>query len=427
LRSSLWPIPLGSIVIAPIVAHLVLALDRELGWTLNISADAARTIGTFLLGSVLSFVVFVFTVLLVAVQLASAQFSPRVIARMFRDPFTKVALGVFVFVYTYSLVVLLRLSEPVPLISGIFCGYGSLACVAVFLFLIDRLGKELRPVRIMTGVAAEGRNVICKIYPTKLTDRSSARKSAESIALGVSSRSIEHNGAPGVVLAFDDVGLLRLAQQANCVIELMPQVGDFVAPDDLLFRIYDEGQSIDDRVLRQSVALGPERTLQQDPAFAFRIIVDIASKALSPAINDPTTAVLALDQLHHLLRLVGGRELDTGRERDAAGKLRLVYRTPNWEDFVHLAVTEIRQFGGESIQVARRLHAMLEDLIQVLPPQRGELIRKELSLLYRSTQKYFTEPEDHALAEISDAQGVGGSQKREGTLPRSINDHNPSH
>ena len=105
--------------------------------------------------------------------------------------------------------------------------------------------------------------------------------------------------------------------------------------------------------LCQSVAVGQERTLEQDPTFAFRILVDIASKGLSPAINDPTTAVLALDQIHHLLRDVGSRRLDDERICDPAGRLRLIYRTPGWKDFVQLAVTEIRQFGGTSIQVDR--------------------------------------------------------------------------
>ena len=139
-------------------------------------------------------------------------------------------------------------------------------------------------------------------------------------------------------------------------------------------------------------------------------MVDIASKALSPAINDPTTAVLALDQIHHLLRDVGNRHLDTGHVRDAAGRLRLVYRTPDWEDFVRLAVTEVRQFGGHSIQVARRLRAMLENLIETLPESRGSLLRRELALLHRSAERFFSEPEDRALADVSDFQGVGGSQ-----------------
>jgi len=148
--------------------------------------------------------------------------------------------------------------------------------------------------------------------------------------------------------------------------------------------------------------------MEQDPAFAFRIIVDIASKGLSPAINDPTTAVLAIDQIHHLLRSVGGRHLDEGLAHDRTGALRLVYRTPDWEDFVCLAVTEIRQFGGTSIQVARRLRAMLENLAEVLPPERAALLRGELELWRRSAERCFPEPADQALADVSDLQGVGG-------------------
>jgi uncharacterized membrane protein len=152
--------------------------------------------------------------------------------------------------------------------------------------------------------------------------------------------------------------------------------------------------------------------MEQDPAFAFRVLVDVAAKGLSPAINDPTTAVLAIDQLHHLLRHVGNRRLDNGEVRDAAGRVRLLYRTPDWEDFVTLAVTEIRHFGVGSIQVARRLRAMLEDLIQTVPEERAAILREELALLHRSADRFFTEPEDRALAEVSDSQGMGGTQGR---------------
>jgi uncharacterized membrane protein len=164
------------------------------------------------------------------------------------------------------------------------------------------------------------------------------------------------------------------------------------------------------------VAIGHERTLEQDPAFAFRIIVDIACKALSPAINDPTTAVLAIDQLHHLLRNVGQRSLDDDRIRDTQNRVRLIHRTPGWEDFVHLAITEIRHFGCESIQVARRLRAMLEDLIRTLPEDRIALLHQELKLLERSASRFFREPEDRALAAVSDSQGVGGGKGQDDGL-----------
>jgi uncharacterized membrane protein len=157
------------------------------------------------------------------------------------------------------------------------------------------------------------------------------------------------------------------------------------------------------------VAIGPERTLEQDPEFAFRIIVDVAAKALSPAINDPTTAVLALDQIHRLLRVVGGRQLDTGRVHDEAGKLRLAYRTPDWDDFVSLAVTEIRHFGRDSIQIARRMRAMLENLIGSVPPHRAAALRVELEILSRGLEGDFRDPEDRIRAASADSLGVGGA------------------
>ena len=157
---------------------------------------------------------------------------------------------------------------------------------------------------------------------------------------------IEHApGLRGLCWRSDQRSLVALAERMDVVIELVPQVGDFVSGGDPLFRV-SGGRPVDAAELRGSVALGPERTMEQDPRFAFRIMVDIANKALSPGINDPTTAVLALDQIHHLLMQVGRRRLDVGQTRDAQGRLRLCYGTPNWPDFVALAVTEIRHYGA---------------------------------------------------------------------------------
>ncbi len=210
------------------------------------------------------------------------------------------------------------------------------------------------------------------------------------------------------MLAFDPAGLAALARQADGLIEVVPQVGDFVAKGDPLFRLYGR-RDVDERDLQESIAIGPERTMEQDPAFAFRIIVDIAEKALSPAINDPTTAVLALDQLHHLLRSVGLRDLDTGQVRDETGKLRLVYRTPDWEDLVGLAVTEIRHCGKDSIQISRRMRAMLESLIRVVPEERAVRLREELDLLHRTVGRAFPDAEDRTRADRADSLGMGGA------------------
>ena len=158
--------------------------------------------------------------------------------------------------------------------------------------------------------------------------------------------------------------------------------------------------------------MGPERTIEQDATFAFRIIVDIAIKALSKAINDPTTAVLAIDQLHRLLRAVGRRHLHDDVIRDNAGNPRVFFRTPDWEDFVQLACREIRFYGAENFQVARRLRAMLENLEQVLPPARGPALLKELDLLDQTMVRLNMLPDDLALARTPDLQGLGASLRR---------------
>ena len=108
--------------------------------------------------------------------------------------------------------------------------------------------------------------------------------------------------------------------------------------------------------------MGDERTLDDDPAFAFRMMVDVAIKALSPAVNDPTTAVQALDRIEDLLRYAAAKHLSVGVVTDATGVMRLVYPTPTWEDLVELALDEIRAFGAGQYQVARRLRALLDAL-----------------------------------------------------------------
>jgi uncharacterized membrane protein len=130
----------------------------------------------------------------------------------------------------------------------------------------------------------------------------------------------------------------------------------------------------------------PERTIAQDATFALRVIVDIALKALSKAINDPTTAVLAIDQIHRLLRAVGRAHLHDDMIRDAAGNPRVLFRTPDWDDFEQLSCREIRLYGAENFQLARRLPAMLQNLEQALPEARGPALRLELDLLDRTIQ-----------------------------------------
>jgi uncharacterized membrane protein len=416
VRNSIWFFPVLCIVAGLVAVALLSRIDRAFGWELNVDADTGRTVIGTVAASMFTVVVVSSSAVLVAVQLASAQLTPRIIALVYRSSIRKFCISAFVFTFTFSVGTLVRIENSVPFLTTYFAAYGFLLNLALFLYFIDGIGKALRPSSALQFVAIAGRDVIQSVYPSKLRkDEPEALKPIATLK-NEPSRLVT-NEVDGVVLAFDRRGLMAMAEQANCLIELVPQVGDFVAAGDPLFRIFEGGENLSAERLRHSVAFGQERTLEQDPTYAFRIIVDIASKALSPAINDPTTAVLAIDQIHHLLRNVGSRSLASGRETDSRGELRLVYRTPDWEDFVHLAVTEIRQYGDDSIQIMRRLRAMLENLVQTLPERRAPMLRLELGLLQAAAKRMFADLYDQSLAETGDLQGMGGGEYREPGVP----------
>ncbi len=416
LNNSLWLFPVLSIVAALLMVKVLAPREGILGWQLAMSPETGRVLMGTIAASLFTLVVVSLSAVLLAVQLASAQLTPRIITFVYRSRFRKFSLAAFVFTFTFSMAVLIRIENSVPWLMGYAAAYGFLFTLALFLYFIDGMGKTLRPSTALRAVAMAGRHVIRNVYPTPFDNEQPPPKVVKRLA-GIPRR-IVLNHEDGVVLAFDLKGLVSRAERWNCVIELVPEVGDFIAAGDPLFRIFDGGDDLPSDALRNSVAFGQERTLEQDPMFAFRIIVDIASKALSPAVNDPTTAVLAIDQIHHLLRDVGSRYLAEGREVDRTGQLRLAYSTPNWEDFVYLAVTEIRQYGRDSIQVMRRSRAMLENLMETLPERRRALLSKELQLLECSAIRTFPDLDDQALALISDLQGLGGTQVEPSHLAR---------
>ena len=408
-RTSLVLWAVVSLFAAVAAAPVVRWLDRETGWVVfNFSPDGARAVLGILVGSMLTFIVFVLSATLIVVQLASGQSSPRVIAVVLARPWVKLALGILTFTYTYSLAALGRVEDRVPDLLVGTAILLNLICLVVFFQFVQRLATGLRPGALIQLVAERAQRVIADVYPLPHGSNPDAQV-PRGVVPTTPSQVVEYAGQSGVVMAFSATAVIRLAAAGRAVVEMVPQVGDFVAAGDPLFRVFGGNRAIAGDQLRGCVAVGPERTLDQDPRFVFRVLVDIASKALSPAINDPTTAVLALDQIEHLLLIVGRRDLDAGQVCDRDGTLRLVYDTPDWSDFVMLAVSEVRQFGAASMQVDRRLRAMLEHLIEVLPERRRPPLDQELALLCAAVNRSFDDEEDRRRAGIADFQGMGGS------------------
>jgi uncharacterized membrane protein len=410
IANSFWITPALAMLAAIPVIRLIRWLDVQTQWQgLGFSVDGARAILGGLSSSMLTFIVFAVSGLLLAVQIASGQLTPRIIAFVFKRSVVRITVAIFVFTYAFTLGALGRVeSLQVPQLLVMMTVLLTLLSVGMFFWFVQQLGAGLRPVFILESLWDAARAVVDHEYPRLLDGRDTVSVTPGWL-FGDKPRIVPHAGPSGTFVAFGARELVGLARAAGCIVELVPQVGDFVAQDDPLFRIHPQEARVDERALRECVAFGAERTLEQDPAFAFRIVVDIASHALSPAVNDPTTAVLAIDQVHRLLARVGARSLDPGRRCDAAGKIRLVYPTPSWEDFVALAVSEIRLFGAGSIQVSRRLRAMLEHLIEVLPPSRIAALREQLTLLECAVDRHYADNADRQRAHHADRQGLGGS------------------
>ena len=416
IRSSLWIIPIIAVLLQQVLGRLVQAFDTRSGLTfLGFGIEGAKALFNAVITFSLSFIVFTFGSLLIAIQVSSGQYTPRIIATtLLRNNVIRYTVGLFVFTFLFAIRGLNQTETTVHELIVLVTGLLGLICMAAFLYLIDYSARFLRPVSLVANVSEQGLAVLDSVYPQEL--KGEARPATLEINAGTVEQTILHLGASAIVVAINVKQLMAEAEKVNGAIELAPQVGDFLGKDEPLFFLHGGTGKINEQILRESVIFGSERTMEQDPLFAFRIIVDIAIKALSPAINDPTTAVLGIDQLQRLLRSAGRRELRTDYAFSDSGALRLILRTPNWENFVHLAFTEIRIYGASNIQIARRLRASIMDLMSALPAERHTALRQQLNLLDEMVEKSYVCSEDLALARIPDSQGLGAATRRENAL-----------
>jgi uncharacterized membrane protein len=214
----------------------------------------------------------------------------------------------------------------------------------------------------------------------------------------------------GSIQAVDASGLVRFAREQRCTVVLNHVVGDFIPAGAAVIRVYGGAKHGDEveRRLRRMIVLGVERTIEQDPAFAVRIMVDIAIKALSPAVNDPTTSVQVLNHLGDLLHAIGAADFRP-RERGQTGTGRVLIAGRGWEQYLALAVTEIRNYGASSVQFSRRLRAMLEELHGAVRAEHRPAVEDELERLEAAVAVALASSPDLDRAREADRQGLGGA------------------
>ena len=419
LKLTGWLIPLAYATVTLVVGMVFPRLEHhylpQLVSTMSVSA--AMSIGSAIASGMLALTGIVFSLAFVMIQFSATAYSPRLVLWVARDPIVSHALGVFMATFLYALMLMAWVdresSGTVPLVSGWLVLALLVASMGLFVALIDRIGS-LQVNRMLTFTGNQGRKAIDELYPSEGSP-GSVEETPELDRKPVT-QTLVHTGPPQVIQAIDVEALVEQARKADAVIEVQAAVGDTVLELTPLLRVRGAGQPLDEQALAAGIEAGDERTFEQDPKYAIRLVVDIAIKALSPAINDPTTAVQALDQIEDLLLRLGRRNLDIGAYDDDAGRLRLVVPFPTWDDFLLLALDEIRTCGAGSVQVMRRLMALIKNLTGVLPPNRHEALKRWEQRLKTTIARSFADTEEKKDASVADRQGLGiGEEKPAGS------------
>jgi uncharacterized membrane protein len=405
LRGSLWLLPLVGAVLGSLVAILVGDLETtiQLPEQFTYSESTASGLLTAIVSAMVAFTGFVVTVSVLVIQMATGTLSPRYMRLYYRDRLQKAVLAVLLGTLSFSLATLRHSGTGVtPILGVLVAGIAVIASIVLFLLFLDRFLHRLRPVAVAQLVVRQGmRHFSSPVVSTGV-------ESAEDEPGGVEPVAVARSARTGSIQAIDRKGMVAWAGNHDCVVVLRRAPGDFVSKGAPIAGIYSDGPPPDAHPLDSMFALGTERTIEQDPAFAIRVVVDVATRALSPAVNDPTTAVQVLDHLQVLLREIGSRPLSRRAVlRDDGGRVRVVIPTLDWDDFLTLAVTEIRQYGASSIQVLRRLRAMLEDLRDSVLPEHRRAIDAELGRLDATVHRSFGGTEDLEAAGTADRQGIG--------------------
>jgi uncharacterized membrane protein len=375
------------------------------GWTYPEST--ATGLLSAVAGAMIGLLGLVVTIGVLVVQMATGTLSPRFMRLWYRDRLQKVVLASFTATFAFSFSLLRQVGTgSVPDLGVTLAGVAVTVDLILLLLYLDRFVHALRPVAVAAAMARAGLAVFDAPLPPSDPSHAEQRLALEATRPDLRVRA----SASGAIQAVQIKGLVDLAADRGWVCVMRHAVGDFVTSGGVLVDVYGPTRPGDAPRLAGLVALGHERTIDQDPAFAVRIVVDIAIRALSPAVNDPTTATQMINHLSGLLAGIGAHDLDgRGLLVDRTGRLRLVFPTRTWENYLELGVSEIRDYGRTSPQVCRRLRAMLADLETGVLAVNRPAVRRQLALLDASVTESFPDGRHRAFALGQDRQGIGGA------------------
>jgi uncharacterized membrane protein len=418
LRSTFWFIPAIFVPMSAALAVVMHRVDEVIDvapggapWWVVSSSAAANVLST-IAAAMLTFVGVVFSVTLVALQLASSQVSPRVLRNFVRSPVPKLAFGTFISTFVYSLFLLSQISSTnanLPVAGVAVALLLVLACIAIFIVYVDMTVRGMQVSFVVSTVAVETRQAILQTYRALdgyVTARLPERIDTNSPVVLDDSVIAGRRPSRGVIQGVDVARIVELAHEHDVVVYQVRKVGQFAAEGDTMFDVAGHARNAQE-IFTAIVDLGRERTLYQDPLYGIRQLVDTATQALSPAFNSTTTAVQALDRLFDLIGRIGRLPTPTGFVADAEGTVRFIYPVLTWADVVELAFVEIRQFGSGATQITRRLLAGFDDLLRDLPEDRHAPIQAQRDAVIHAVQHRAVNSADMATAVRPDPMGLG--------------------
>jgi len=421
-RRRIWFIPMLWMVLAIAMAVFLARVNLtgvDPSFSTGLTPGVEEPVLSSIASGMMALTGIVFSLTFVFVQFGSTAYSPRLVVFLTSDRVVLHALGIFTGTFLFALFGLLLLQPDRPPLLDWLVAFVSLmwvlASAIFFVLLVGRI-NHLTISHVLHMIGERGRKVIEELYaPIEGSDTTPGPKGDTPAPLADAelppiTQTLHYNGGPAVIIELRTRRLLELARLADGMIEVKYAVGDMVIDGSEVLHVRGGKRTLPEAALRQGIALGFERTIEQDPKYALRLLVDVGIKALSPAINDPTTAVMALNEISDLLGRIGRRQLEVCHTVGVHGTLRLVYPAPTWDDFVSLAVDEIRFYGANSFQVMRRLRALLADLEPVVPPERKAAVQLAKLRTEESVIRNFAEARDLEEAQLVDRQGIGLSR-----------------
>jgi uncharacterized membrane protein len=413
LASAMWVPVLATNVVAIALALALPVVDEHVGDSGSplITAAAAQQIFGALAAGMITFTGIIFSAVFVAAQIQTSSYSPRLAARLRRDPVVIAGLALPTATATYALFALAAIAGEssrtgravVPVVTVIFGLILLVVTLGAFVALVQRAFELTQIGGIFRGLMRRATEVIDDVHPLADAGHGLAPPMADDPDAVV----ITHEGTAAVVAAIDRSALVRVARATGGFVEVVPLVGQFVSPGMPIARIHD-GRSVPaPRPVRRVLVLARQRTIDQDPAFALRMLVDIAIRALSAAVNDPTTAVQALDRIEGLLVELYRRDPAPKLVLDDDGTPVGRIPAPIWTDYLELGLVEIRHYGAGSVQVGRRLHALYDRLLIEIDEPSAARVELERRLLDAALARSFPDAEEQPMVGRPDRFGLG--------------------